>query len=110
VKEEEAERGSGWDVIFDPSPALKRMLIVGLGAAISQQLVGIDAIQYFLIFIIAEAGIENRMTQTWILIGLGLLKLFFTVVAGNIFDKKGRRTMMFLSLIGKISSFSFQSL
>jgi len=100
VKEEEAERGSGWDVIFDPSPALKRMLIVGLGAAISQQLVGIDAIQYFLIFIIAEAGIENRMTQTWILIGLGLLKLFFTVVAGNVFDKKGRRTMMFLSLIG----------
>lgn len=100
AKEVEAERGTGWDVILDPSPAFKRMLIVGLGSAISQQLVGIDAIQYFLIFIIAEAGIEDRLAQTWILIGLGVLKLFFTVVAGNIFDKKGRRTMMFLSLGG----------
>ena len=97
-----AEQKSGWDLIFFPSPAFKRMLIVGLGSAVSQQLVGIDAIQYFLLFIINEAGIHGRVKSTWILIGLGVLKLFFTVVAGNILDHQGRRRMMFLSLLGKI--------
>ena len=101
IKEEEAEHGTGWDVIFFPSPAFKRMLIVGLGSVISQQLVGIDAIQYYLIFIIAEAGVTDRLAQTWILIGLGVLKLSFTVVSGNILDKQGRRKMMFVSLLGK---------
>ena len=101
VKEEKAERGSGWDVILTPSPAFKRMLIVGLGTAISQQLVGIDAIIYFLNFIISEAGITSRSSQTWILVGLGILKLFCTIFSGQLLDKRGRRTMMFMSLAGE---------
>ena len=107
IKEEEAEHGTGWDVILLPSPAFKRMLIVGLGSAISQQLVGIDAVQYFLSYIISEAGVEDRLAQTWILIGLGLLKLTFVVIAGNVFDRKGRRKMMFVSLLGEDSSHIF---
>lgn len=79
------------------------MLLVGIGAGVSQQLVGIDAIQYFLLFIIAQAGVKDRLAQTLILIGLGLLKLFFTVVAGQVFDKRGRKPMMFLSLGGESS-------
>ena len=110
IKEEEAEHGTGWNVIFSPSPAFRRMLIVGIGGVISQQLVGIDAIQYFLIFIIAEAGVQSSLAQTWILIGLGILKLFFTVVAGGLMDKKGRRTMMFLSLSGENPDSNFVTL
>lgn len=35
----------GWDFLCAPSPALRRMMLVGVGTAIAQQAVGIDAIQ-----------------------------------------------------------------
>jgi len=44
-REEAAERAVGWGVIFNPTPAVRRMLLVGVGTAIAQQAVGIDAIQ-----------------------------------------------------------------
>ena len=103
AKEEEAADAVGWDVILFPSLAYRRMLLVGLGTAISQQIVGIDAIQYFLVYILDEAGIESRDSQTAILIFLGIVKLGFIVVAGNIFDRRGRRPMFFISLSGKLS-------
>ena len=103
--EQEAESAVGWDAILFPTPAFKRMLLVGLGTAISQQAVGIDAIQYFLVYIIRESGIKGNTAQTWILIFLGLLKLVFIVLAARMFDKYGRRPMMFISLGGKPNFF-----
>ena len=88
------------DVIFFPTPAFKRMLIVGVGTAIAQQAVGIDAIQYFLVYILDEIGFQDRNAQTGILIALGLIKLSVVVVAGHLFDRMGRRPLFFMSLIG----------
>ncbi len=43
---ETRESGSvTWTQMFHPNPALKRMLLVGIGVAVCQQLVGIDAVQ-----------------------------------------------------------------
>ena len=77
------------------------MLWVGLGTAAAQQLVGIDAIQYFLMFIIEEAGIDDRVWQSILLIALGVLKLVVIIFAGALFDTKGRRPLFFTSLLGK---------
>lgn len=99
-KEAMAENAVGWDVIFFPSPAFKRMLLVGVGTAVAQQAVGIDAIQYFLTFILDESGIKTRASQTVVLIALGLIKLVVIVLAGHLFDRKGRRPLFFVSLIG----------
>jgi MFS family permease len=101
IREEEAENAVGWDIIFFPSPAFKRMLLVGIGSAVAQQIVGIDAIQYFLMYIIEEAGIKDRTWQSIILIVLGILKVSVIVLAGHMFDSRGRRPLMFMSLIGK---------
>ena len=101
-REEEMEHASGWSAILFPSPAVRRMLIVGLGAAFSQQIVGIDAIQYFLLFIMEEAGIKKYTTQILILVSLGVLKLICIVYAGRMFDKKGRRPMFMTSITGEI--------
>ena len=111
-KEAAAEHAIGWDVIFFPSPAFKRMLMVGVGTAIAQQAVGIDAIQYFLVYILDESGIKSRNAQMGILIVLGLIKLVVIVLAGHLFDRKGRRPLMFISLLGMsvslvLVSFSF---
>lgn len=101
IQREESISGSvGWDMIFFPTPALRRMLIVGLGMAIAQQAVGIDAIQYFLVFILAEAGLERGPLQSWVLVILGVVKLVFIILSGAMFDRRGRRPLIFVSLIG----------
>jgi MFS family permease len=101
TREEAAEQAVGWGVILSPSPGFKRMLFVGIGSAIAQQIVGIDAVQYFMMYIIERTGIESRTTQSIILIFLGLLKLVVIFIASNLFDSRGRRPLIVMSLIGK---------
>ena len=99
-REVAAERVTGWDMILFPTPAFRRMLLVGIGATVAQQAVGVDALQYFLVFIVNESGIETRGGQTAVLILLGLVKLVFIFVGGYFFDRKGRRPLFFVSLLG----------
>jgi MFS family permease len=111
-REREAEHSIGWGAILHPTPAFRRMLFVGIGTAVSQQFVGIDAIQYYLIDVIAQSGIDTREKQSLVLIFLGLLKLVFVVIGGKLFDRDGRRPLLFTSLLGMavallMVSFSF---
>jgi len=99
-REVSAEKAMGWDMILFPTPAFRRMLFVGIGAAVAQQAVGVDALQYFLVFIVNESGIQTRGGQTAVLILLGLVKLLFIFVGGHFFDRKGRRPLFFVSLLG----------
>lgn len=99
-REISAEKAMGWDMILFPTPAFRRMLFVGIGAAVAQQAVGVDALQYFLVFIVNESGIQTRGGQTTVLIVLGLVKLVFIFVGGYFFDRKGRRPLFFVSLLG----------
>mmetsp|Transcript_10152 Transcript_10152/g.12920 ORF Transcript_10152/g.12920 Transcript_10152/m.12920 type:complete len:515 (+) Transcript_10152:142-1686(+) len=98
-KEQEAERTMGWGILLYPTPAFKRILLVGVGVAASQQLVGIDSIQYFLSYILEQSGVTDRKMQGLVLIMFGLLKVVMVFVAANLLDSKGRRPVFFLSLI-----------
>ena len=99
-REEISNRRLGWDMIFSPSPALRRMLIVGLGMAIAQQAVGIDAIQYFLVFILEDSGLKRGTLQSWVLLGLGMIKMVFIVDGGFLVDRYGRRPLYLVSVAG----------
>jgi MFS family permease len=99
-REVTAGKTMGWDMVLFPTPAFRRMILVGVGIAIAQQAVGIDAIQYFLVYILRESGIDNRSEQMGILILLGSVKLVFIYVGGRLFDRKGRRPLFFVSLCG----------
>lgn len=101
-RERMAEQNIGWNIILFPTPAIRRMLIVGVATAVSQQAVGIDAIQYYLIDILKESGIENEKSRLGVLMLLGMVKLVFIFVGGYYFDKRGRRPLFFISLIGKL--------
>lgn len=90
----------GWGFLCRPSPAVARMLLVGVGAPVAQQLVGIDAIQYYLGDVIAASGIESKEEQSVVLILLGLVKLGFVFVGGKTFDQAGRRVGLSISLLG----------
>lgn len=107
-----AEAAVGWKMILFPAPAMKRMLIVGVGIAVSQQSVGIDAIQYYLLDVLAESGIQSQKGQLGFLILLGVLKLIFVIIGSKLMDTRGRKQMLFISLIGMsgalvLTSFSF---
>jgi sugar porter (SP) family MFS transporter len=99
-REQAAERAVGWKVLLNPTPAFRRMLFVGIGTAVAQQAVGIDAIQYYLLDVIEETGINSATRKSVVLILLGMMKLLFIVVGGVLFDRKGRRPLFFISLLG----------
>ena len=105
-RERIAEQAVGWNVILFPTPAIKRMLITGVCTAIAQQAVGIDAIQYYLIDVLEKSGVESEKGRLGILMLLGVLKLLFVVVGGKLFDRKGRRPLLFASLAGTLFSCS----
>mmetsp|Transcript_27497 Transcript_27497/g.42662 ORF Transcript_27497/g.42662 Transcript_27497/m.42662 type:complete len:513 (+) Transcript_27497:234-1772(+) len=102
IEEKRAQQNLGWGVFWNPPPAIKRMLLVGIGAAGAQQIVGIDAIQYYLVQILDDAGIEGDYEQAGWLIFLGVLKFCFIFVAIKVFDTLGRRPLFFISLTGMI--------
>lgn len=99
-REMTAGKTIGWDMVLFPTPAFRRMILVGVGVAIAQQAVGIDAIQYFLVYILRESGIHDRSLQMGILILLGSVKLIFIYIGGRLFDRRGRRPLFFISLCG----------
>ena len=101
-RERIAEQAIGWNMILFPTAAIQRMLVVGVGTAIAQQAVGIDAIQYYLIDLLEESGIQNEKSRLAVLMMLGVIKLAFIVVGGHFFDKRGRKPMFFISLAGNL--------
>jgi len=105
-EEVDAERGqSGWAAILcSDRPAIRRMMLVGVSIGICVQLSGIDAIQYYLTFVLDASGITSRKKQAVFLTGLGVLKLSMIFVASLLVDKLGRRPLLFLSLSGAIVS------
>lgn len=104
--EEEVNAQSGssnWlDILCSPRPAIRRMMLIGIGVGVSAQASGIDAIQYYLVFVLEAAGIKSREAQAILLTGLGILKLSIIFVASSLVDKLGRRPLMFMSLSGMI--------
>jgi sugar porter (SP) family MFS transporter len=103
-RERIAENAVGWNMILFPTPAIKRMLIVGIGTAVAQQAVGIDAIQYYLIDVLNESGIQAPKAQLGILMLLGVLKLLFVIIGSKLLDRRGRRSLLFVSLLGMVGA------
>ena len=94
---ETRESGSvTWQQMLRPNPALKRMLVVGIGVAVCQQLVGIDAIQYFLLFIMKESGITSTEDQfrkrylALLQLPLDIIQLMRKLLARRLLDPAGR--------------------
>jgi len=103
-RERIAEHSIGWSVIFRPSPAIRRMLFLGLLVPVAQQAAGIDAIQYYLLDIMRIVGISSKAERHIFLIGIGLVKLSAIVFSSQLLDRLGRRFVILLSLAGLIAS------
>lgn len=72
---------------------VRRMLLVGVGLAVFQQIVGINTVIYYAPTILKFAGQQNTgaLTQS---VYIGCTNVFFTIVAILLLDKLGRRLLL----------------
>ncbi|HEY7196376.1 MAG TPA: sugar porter family MFS transporter [Gaiellaceae bacterium] len=74
-------------------PAIRPMLIVGIGLAIFQQVVGINTVIYYAPTILSFTGLEANSAITQALF-IGLTNVVFTIVAILLLDRLGRRVFL----------------
>lgn len=78
---------------------LRPILLVGLGLAIFQQLVGVNTVIYYAPTVLSETGLSTASSigQT---VFVGLTNVIFTVVAILLLDRVGRRKLLIAGTVG----------
>ncbi|GAU41552.1 hypothetical protein TSUD_271590 [Trifolium subterraneum] len=89
-----------WRELLFPPPALRWMLITGLGIQCFQQISGIDATVYYSPEIFEAAGIEDKSKVLAATVAVGIAKTVFILIAIVLIDKVGRKPLLITSTIG----------
>lgn len=99
MEEAEQREEAGWGELF--KPWVRPMLILGIGLAMGQQLVGINTIIYYAPTIMQSTGLApgNSILATLV---VGIVNVIFTVVAFLLIDRIGRRPLLLIGLSGII--------
>lgn len=91
------ESGSGFRELW--RPGLRKALAVGFGAALFQQITGINAIFYYAPDIFRSAGFGNG-AATWSTVLFGIVLVLATLVSMWVIDRVGRRTLLLAGSVG----------
>ncbi|MBM7690848.1 major inositol transporter-like SP family MFS transporter [Peribacillus deserti] len=84
-------------------PHVRRILLIGIGIAMTQQLTGVNSIMYYGTEILKDAGFSTKAA----LIGNianGLISVIATFAGIALLDRVGRRPMLFTGLLGTSTS------
>ncbi|KAL5197276.1 hypothetical protein ABZP36_000788 [Zizania latifolia] len=92
------------ELIFSPTPAMRRILLSGIGIHFFQQASGIDSVVLYSPRVFKSAGIvsENHLLGTTC--AVGVTKTLFILVATFFLDRIGRRPLLLSSTGGMILS------
>lgn len=82
------------------APRLRRVLIIGIGLAMFQQITGINTVIYFAPTIFQSAGLSSAATSILATAGVGAVNVVMTIVSIWLIDSLGRRQLLFWSLGG----------
>jgi sugar porter (SP) family MFS transporter len=85
-------------------PGLRLALLVAVGLAILQQLVGINTIIYYAPTIFGYAGLASANTAILATSVVGVLNVLATIVAVLLVDRVGRRSLLLWGLVGMVVS------
>lgn len=88
--------GAQLKILF--SPRMKTILTIGIGLALVQSFSGMGAVSYYSPMIFEQVGLgeNNAFFQTTL---LGLISIFFAMIAMKLVDKAGRRTLLLIGLL-----------
>lgn len=94
-----AERGTKLSTLVHPT--VRPLLVIGLGLAILQQIVGVNTVIYYAPTILSAAGMSvgGAIGQT---IFIGITNVVFTVFAVLLLDRLGRRVFLIAGTIGLV--------
>ena len=82
------------------APRLRRLLAIGIGLAMFQQITGINTVIYFAPTIFLSAGLSSAATSILATAGVGAVNVVMTIVSLRLIDRLGRRQLLFWSLGG----------
>ncbi|XP_068325311.1 putative polyol transporter 1 [Pyrus communis] len=106
VQVSKKSKGEGvWkDLFLRPTPAVRHILIVGVGIHFFQQASGIDSVVLYSPRIFEKAGITSYNDKLLATVAVGVVKTIFILVATFMLDKFGRRPLLLTSVGGMIFS------
>ncbi|WP_110944415.1 sugar porter family MFS transporter [Streptomyces niger] len=94
--ETNAQRGA-WQELR--TPWVRRLLLVGIGLSIVQQITGVNAVIYFAPKILLTTGLGTNAAIT-ATIAVGAISVVATAIGMSLIDKVGRRPMLIWGLSG----------
>ncbi|KZV52663.1 sugar transporter [Dorcoceras hygrometricum] len=92
------------DLFLRPTPAVRHILICGVGIHFFQQASGIDSVVLYSPDIFERAGIKKDTDKLLATMAVGFTKTLFILVATFMLDKVGRRPLLLTSVAGMILS------
>jgi sugar porter (SP) family MFS transporter len=103
IKEvEEAESGgAGLREVF--APWVRPALVVAVGLAVFQQLVGINTIIYFAPTTLSKVGFGDS-GAIYANVAIGVLNVAATIAAVRVVDRVGRKPLLLIGLVGMVTS------
>ncbi|KAF8113886.1 hypothetical protein N665_0044s0001 [Sinapis alba] len=99
-----AGKGVWKDLLVQPTPAVRHILIACLGIHFSQQASGIDAVVLYSPTIFLKAGLKSKNDQLLATVAVGFVKTIFIVVGTCVVDRFGRRALLLTSMGGMFLS------
>ena len=101
IKEVERDEEGGLRELA--APWVRPALIVAIGLAIFQQIIGINTIIYYAPTTLTEAGFGDQ-AATYANVAIGVLNVAMTLVAIRLIDRSGRVPLLVGGLVGMIAS------
>ncbi|KAG8457855.1 hypothetical protein KFE25_005124 [Diacronema lutheri] len=101
----ESEHSGSWRQVFWHEDAvLRRMIWRGLAIAFLSQAIGTEAVVYYAPEVVRAAGVGTDRQTLLAIMGIGLCKLAFLLIASQLFDRLGRRPMLLASAAGLLGA------
>src|SRR5215218_1383491 len=99
IRQAEEEEGAqaGYRELL--APWVRPMLVVGIGLAVFQQLVGINTVIYYAPTIIKSTGLAD-VASLLATVGIGVVNVVMTIVAIAVIDRVGRKPLLLVGLAG----------
>ena len=83
-----------------PAPAVRLLLLAGLGNAFFQQATGVEAAVYYTPEVLERAGFQDEDSLLLATVGVGLVKVLVILVPLLLMDRVGRRPLLIASNVG----------
>ncbi|EEF43294.1 sugar transporter, putative [Ricinus communis] len=106
VQVQRQSHGEGvWrELLLNPTPSVRHILVCAIGIHFFQQASGIDAVVLYSPRIFEKAGIRSDNDKLLATVAVGFVKTIFILVATFLLDRIGRRPLLLSSVAGMIFS------